>query len=376
MADAKKQPWGWPRVALFTSTAPSASAHNLDTTTDGCAWIFATETTDPITHVGFLYGTRTGSGAITYTVGLESVSASTGLPSGTYLQSGGVDCKVTFTPSTTSSMNNLWQKLALDQAYTPAATGEVVALTVRYATGVTASEYSSIVTHDSSPSLEYASFSRPYASRLTSGTWANQSGMPIYAVYTSSTCYGRPYQSLYSTATSSTVGRRVAAAITLPTTHGDTFQLGGFTAVAQLATASGKAPKAGIWAASGGSLQSAIVDVDQLRVAGGSARNLVEVTFTSAVTLNHGTQYYAGFEVNDAASAGITLWGTQYGSSGEIEAEPYGADFCLATFDGSNWTKDSTVRPYLKLHPIDLTVPSGGSGGLIIHPGMGGGMRG
>lgn len=367
MADAKRQRWGWPLVCPFTSTSPSASAHNLNTTTNGVAWITSAESTDDITKVGFLYGTRTTStsAAIAYTVGLESVSTSTGLPSGTYLQKFGVDCKTTFTPATNTSMNNLWQTLTLDQSYTPAM-GEDIAITIRYASGVTASEYSSIVSHDSSPSLGFGSFLNPYASRLTSGSWTNQSGMPIYALYTASTCYGRPYQSTYNTSTAATAGRRVAMAFTMPSGHGSTFQLRGFNAIALLSSSSGKAPKAGIWLASGGgTTQSKIVDVDIARTVG-PPRNIIEVKFTSAVTLNYGTAYYAGFEVADATSSAITLYGTQYGSANEIAAEPFGADSCLATFDGSSWTTDNTVRPYLELLPIDITVPSGGSGALII----------
>ena len=368
MADAKRQRWGWPLVAPFTATAASVSAHNLDATTDGCGWVTSAESTDAITKVGFLVGTRTGSGAITYTVGLESVSTSTGLPSGTYLQNGGNDCKTVITPATDSSWNNLWRTATLDYSYTPASIGEVFVPTVRYASGVSGTEYLSIATHENATALGHATFSRPYAVRLTGGTWASQSSMPIFALYTASACYGRPYQSTYSTAIPSTAGRRIGTYFTMPAGHGSTFQLRGFNCYAMISTAGGKTPKAGIWAASGGgTLQSIILDVDQCRTTG-SARNFIEVPFSSLVTLDYGTAYYAGFEVVDATNAGITLYGTKYGSSDEIEAEPYGADWCLGTYDGSSWTNDTTVRPYLELVPADITVPSGGGAwpGLVI----------
>lgn len=367
MADAQRFRWGWPVVALTSNTSPSASAHNLNGSTNGVAWVFNADDATPITALGYLYGSRTGTPP-TYVIGLESVSASTGFPSGTYVQNGGVDCKATFTPPADATINGLWRTVTLAASYTPSA-GEVLAITIRYSSGtVDGSNFSTIATHDAGPSLNFTVPSRPYALRLTTGSWAASVNMPIFGVYTASSCYGKIYQSLYSTATSATVGRRVAMAFTIPSSMCSTYKLMGFNCVAQLSSASGKAPKAGIWAASGGSLiQSVNVDVDQLRAVA-TARTLLEVRFTSQTALSAGSTYYAGFEVQDATNSAITLWGTQHASATELASEPGGSNFCLATYDGSNWSTDTTVRPYLELCPSDITAPSGGgsTGGFVI----------
>lgn len=349
-----------PVSGLMFASSPSASNHLVDASNEGAAFVFDTRTTNTITHLGFRYGARTGTPP-TFIIGLEGVSTTTGFPDGTYKTNGG-NCSGTFTPPADTSWDGLWQWVALSNTYPPTLT-ERLALTIRHSSGtVDASNNSSFTTNWSNLAPVLASL--PYAVRNTGGTWASQTSAPGFGVRTANERYGAIIPNLYTTRSASTIGHRQAMHVVLPAGFGSTYRVLGIRACASVASALGKAPLAKIWSASS-ALASKTIDTDQIGSATSGAYRTIETYFDTAVNLNFGTDYYFGFEVADAASAGVLIYGTQYASADDKATDESGAYCSLATYNGSSWTDDNTVRPWMELILDDWTEPSGG-GGIIM----------
>jgi hypothetical protein len=349
-----------PSMGLNASTTPAASNHLVDAPTEGVAFVFDARSTNAITHLGFRYGAR----AVTppeYIVGLEGVSTSTGFPDGTYKTNGG-NCSGTFTPPADTSWDGTWQWVALANTYTPSLS-ERLAFTIRASGTPDGTNNSSFTTNIGNIGSILASV--PYAARNTSGSWAMQTTQPIFGVRTASSRYGFIYQGNYTTRSASTVGHRQAMKISLPAGFGSTVRVIGFRASASIANAAGKAPLAKIWSASS-ALASKTLDSDQVASAAANAFRIVETYFDTAVDLSFGTDYYIGLEVADATNGGVLIYGTQYAASDDKATDESGAYCNLATYNGSAWTDDNTVRPWMELIVDDWTEPSGG-GAIIVN---------
>lgn len=348
--------YGWPL------TTPAFLFHTIDANNDGVGFIFQSLSTDPITHIGFRYHARTGDPP-PLTAGLQSVSTTTGLPTNTFLQNGGNDCKVSIDPPNSTAWDGLWQWAALDFAYTPAAIGEIIAGVILGGT-TDAVNYSSITTGFDNVPPSRIFF--PYASRLTAGVWSNSSGAAdpsLFGWRTASGRFGNIAQSVYNTRTASTVGHRVAAKINVPAGWCSTYKVSGLRFTGSLSLASGKLPLLKIWNA-GGALVSGAIDTEQLSVASSNTYYVSEFAFPSIVTLNAGTDYYFGFEVADAVNAGVIINGWSVDNAADL-SEIDGGNCILSTYNGSVWTDDPLTRPWLELILDDITAPSGGSGSIV-----------
>ena len=369
MADAHLRYVGRSKLHFYGASSPSVSNFSIQGTTYGTAFITQSQANSAIEKIGFRLGTRTGTSAISYVVGIESVSTSTGFPSGTYVQNGGVDCKATYNAPTSGASDGTWQEVTLATTYAPSF-GELLAFTIRTSDGTVSGTQNISVSTNCDSQVGWSSTNTPYAARLTSGTWSTtysgSAAAMIGGYATASNYYGMPWQGLYTGATAATIGRRIGAVFNLPSTMFPSFKIRGFTWVGNIATAGGKAPIAGLWN-SGGVLQNVTLDSDQGRA---PATSLRHSTFTfdesSLSTLSGGTDYYIGLEVADAASSAITLNGAQYASSTVADADSGGALLGAATYDGSNWTTDYSVRPWIELILDDHTATTSTTGGIVI----------
>lgn len=358
MSNGKFIRFGSPWVTPLAIGTPSINTHVIDAANEGVAFVCQARNSDTITHLGFRVGTRVGTPP-TYTIGLEGVVAATGFPDGVYRTSGGNNCTATFTPPADTSWNGTWQWIALNTPYTPTR-GEVLCITIRHSSGtIDGTNNISIGANWTNALPTLGSF--PYAIRNTSGTWAAQQICPVFGVRTANDRYGCIVPNLYSTRTSSTVGHRVAMRVVMPAAYGDTYKVAGIRASVSLAATTGRNPLARIWSASS-MLASTTLDTDVAGASTVAAYRSWEAMFNESVTLNCGTPYYFGFEVADATSAGIALYGTQF-SSADDNDDDGGQVFGLGTFNGTSWTDDLTVRPWMELILEDLTEPTGGGGG-------------
>lgn len=346
----------WP-----SNSTPSFQNHPVDANNDGVGLLLQAETADAITHIGFRVGSRTGSPP-TYSVTLEGIDGS-GNPNGTDL-GGGSPTLATFTPPASNAWDGTWQWVALTNAYTPTR-GQFIAATLRYSTGtIDASNLISVGSHVINAPA--SSFGFPTALRLTGGTWAKQGQFPLMAVRTASSRYGFPIENVFSTRTASTVGLRQALKFRVPNII-DSYRIAGIQIVASYSSAAGRAPIAGLWNSSGTALQNVTLDTEYF-MAPTTIWYQSRIYFdeTTLSTLSAATDYYLGLEVADATSGGVAIGGWQLDSSADLAAFPGGPDYYLATWNGSAWTDDQTVRPLVDPIFDDMTKPAGGSGSIVI----------
>lgn len=332
-----------------------------DASNDGLGWVFQPYSADPITHLGFRYGARTGTPP-TYVIGLEAVSTTTGVGDGTIL-GGGSPASVSFRPPADTTWDGLWKWQALANAYTPAR-GDFLFSSLRYdsaaANTVDGSNNSSFTSGVSGGPSGAAFMNYPPAVTLTAGSWTKSVNMPVFGWRTASGRFGYIHQSDYSTAVSTT-GHRQAMRFTLPSTHGSTFEVLGVRTSFQMVDAG--TFSFGLW--SGATLlQSTTYDTDYLRLTNVKRPSEFLFSDTTLATLSYGTEYRIGFEV--LSNADFQIAGRKLAEAEDREAYPYGDVRGLSTFDGSTWTDDNTVLPEIDLILNDITVPSGGGGALYI----------
>lgn len=370
MADFKGQLLG--RPLLWARNTPTFTNFAVDAATDGIGAALQAIDANPITHIGFRVGARVGTPP-TYIVGLESQLGTTGFADGTYL-GGGTPASATFTPPADTTWDGTWQWVALANAYTPTR-GETIAPTIRYSSGTIDASNHTTFTNEVSNLNEGVAHSFPVSLRLTAGTWTMRSGAHSLGIRTASTRYGNVIQNVYITRSASTVGLRQAIKFTLPAGSGDTKKILGFRFIGSIASGAGKNPIAGLWDATT-VIQNVTLDSD--RVDSPTTQFCEYRIFFDEVTLTSlvfGTAYYLGLEVADATAGGVLLNGIQLASADDIAAYAGGSDFIFSTWNGSAWADDATVRPMVEFILDDVTEPTGG-GGMLVHPGMGGGMRG
>lgn len=338
------------------SPAFSFLTQAVDATNDGAAFAFQTKTTAAITHLGIRIGTRTGTPP-TYLIALEGIDLTTGNPNGT-VKGGGTPASATFTPPADTTWDATWQWIALTNSYTPTI-GELLALTVRYSSGTIDASNRITVAYTNQAGVNRYGF--PYAVNLTAGSWSGgkSSSTPVFGYRTASGRHGHICRDFYSTRSASTVGNRVAAKFNLDAGFGNTFKISSIKFTASDALAGGKNPILKIWDATT-ALASYTLDSD-VESAVGSTVMTYEFAPTTQPTLSFGTTYYVGFEIADAANGGIILNGIQVAEAADLSNEDGGL-FTLATYNGSVWADDLTVRPWIELQLADITEPSGGGG--------------
>lgn len=348
--------WGGTQFNFHTS-APAFTAHTVDANNDGWAYIFQAQSANPITHGGFRYGARNGT-CPAYSLTLETVSTSTGFPSGTDA-GGGSATLVNFTPPADTSWDGLWQWVQFTNSYTPTR-GEFLALVCRGLT-TDASNYSTFTT-DLSNIAQVSSPVFPCAARLTAGSWARRAVTPVGGVRTASERYGHVIEEIYGTSTASTIGHRVAARFNIP--GSGTYTVRGMKGTVRIGQAVGKAPLLKIWNSGGTVLQDVTLDSDII-VSNTNSAHMMLFDETSLATLSAGTEYRIGLEVADSTTGGVTMYGGHTGSADDQNAFPDGANCLLSTYDGSSWTDDDTTRLWIELILDDWTEPSA-SGAVII----------
>lgn len=359
MADVKQSRFGM----YMPIGTPSFGNHTIDATNDGVGWGFQARTADAITHIGFRVGARTGSTTLTMVATLEGLAAATGLPDNSD-KGGGSPTAANFNLPDDTSWDGTWQWVALTNAYTPSR-GEFLAATIRTSDAdISGANNVTIASHIANM-VTGSSFAAPWAFRLTGGTWARQAIYPCFGLRTASGRYFYPAENIYNTRSAVTVGHRQALKFTLPAGSGDTFKIKGLRFAGSIATAGSKNPIAGLWDSSS-LIQGVTLDSDFIASISASYQTYEYYFDESSLTaLNFGTAYYLGLEVADAASAGVLINGLQLDSADDLDAYPGGSEFHFATYNGSAWSDDTTVRPFVEPIFDDITEPSGGGGGTV-----------
>jgi hypothetical protein len=345
-------PFVQPSFSNFTINSGGGSIDRL-------SWVLQMppDVTDTLTHIGFRYGTRTGT-PVAHDIGFQGFGA-TRLPDGTWL-GGGSPKKGSFTPPADTTWNSTAREIALDNSHT-FARGEILCIVCEPTGTPDGSNNSSFTRHITKAAV------MPYnATQTDGGSWTRNTNWPCIWVKSATRVYGWPCLAVFST-NIATNGHRQANKLTLPAGSGDTKQCIGLHYSLGNATAGGSLIF-GVWNAAGTAQTAITVDTDGLSAGEGW------IYFDDTpVNINFGTAYYYGIERVDVNSR---LDGIEVNAADDMGAYPMGTACVASAWDTSSWS-DTTTRRFL-CNPIfeDMTEPSAAGGGLLVHGGMVGGIRG
>lgn len=343
-------------TAIGGAASAVTTVQTLDATTDKAEYVFHPPNGITITHLGFRYGTRTGTPP-TYKISLQSVTD--GVPTGTIL-GGGSPASGTFTPPASTAWNSTWQWVALDNAYTT--TGAVIAIVIEYATGTVDGSnngtFSVVMTNGETPT------GTPYAIVNNAGSRTNQSNQALFGYKTASATYGFPIEAMTSTAFSSnSTPDEYAAKFKIPSTWFSTYSIRGVRVKWQ-SGAAGKTLLVQLYDTDGTTvLQNVTVDSDTQRAVGSVGYTEILFDESSLSSLATGSFYRIGFQAQEVTSS-WAIPTLDVDSNAELTAFPLGIDCYLNTrTDGGSWTDDSTVNfrvPFMQLL-IEAAAFSGGT---------------
>lgn len=347
---------------FLPSSSFSLATHQLSSSTHAYGCGFFARDTNAITHLGFSYSVRTGTPP-TYRISLQGIDAATGNPDGT-VKGGGSPASATFTPPADTSWNSTWQWIALSNSYTPTI-GEELAFVVDYSSGTvnTSNAGTFNVRFGTGVGLNQPCYF-PVLTQ-TAGSWSKMAALPAFGVRTASTRYGNIATGGYNTRSASTVGHRVAIKLQIPSGVFTSATVNKIWFAGSLASAAGKNPLFKIWDTDGATvLFSRTLDSDKCA----SPASAYQQYFLSGIgqSLNAGSNYYAGLEVADAVNAGVLINGVQLAEAADRDSWGAGTSVCLSTYNGSAWTDDATVSPFMQIFFNDITAAGGSSQSYVI----------
>lgn len=363
----------WPNMP--TAEIASTSTAALTTfTLNGTAGtiqlnnVFRAEEDCTITAVGFVQSTLTGTPG-TLRVGIQSINTG-GTMTGTWLASGNGYGDYS---SWNSGDNGKYIIVTLGTSVT-LARGDIAGLALKpqsvgtwdASNNITVGYYVEQSNQIASPYVVTGTNSRPSAARLSN-----------LFMRSSTRSYLFPYESFHEwEIDSDSTPAEIGAKFIIPAGVCDSFKINGIGLNFDAVSSSGF----DITLYEGTSrtvLQSITVDSDQLST-GGSANGLHMIYFDEATlsSLTAGTTYRVMVTATSTTSAG-KLRSTVIPTANDVTAY-IGADatFHYTEWDGSSYTDVTTRLPHITLLISDITEPAGGGGGLLVHPGMTGGIRG
>jgi hypothetical protein len=334
----------------------SATNHIVDASNEGMAVVFQPFNADPITHLGFRYGSRTGTPP-TFSIGLEGVGSG-GLPDGTDL-GGGFPTLKTFTPPASTAWDGLWQWVALANSYAPTR-GQILAAVIRYASGTIDGSNNSSFTRNIVNMSNLTGF--PYPVTNSGGTWSKVASSPVLGWRTASGRYGFIAEAAYATNTANTAGHRVLMKFRLPSGEAVSYKVAGIAGQIRTGNTGGSC-KLILTDSSGTILQETTLTTNQAANTNSLASRILFFGDSSLQSLVYGTDYYVGIEV---ISGACSIGGVTLAEAADREAFPNGLNRCLGTSTGGAITDDTLVMPAIELIVDEVTPASGGGGALLL----------
>lgn len=353
----------YPSIPMSSSAAATFSTSLQDAATDDAGAGFRAREAATITHVGFRQGVLTGTPG-TIRVGMQTVSATTGVPTGTWLASGSGYADYN-SWSGTNDGKFVW--IALGSSVT-VARGDVFAVFCD-PQAVGTWDGSNNVTITTSMGSVTPTWRSPYVIVNSTKPAANA---PPFAMRSSTKTYGMPWE------TSTTVNNNNGST---PDEWGHYFRVP--TGVCSTYNVVGVLMPFGsvgdfdlvLYDTDGTTvLQSVSIDKDQ------GAFGTVHLHYlyfdeTTLSALNAGSYYRCVIKPTSATN--VSTYAIDVPAAGDLSAWMASESDCYWTerTDAGSWSETTTRILQMRLLISDVTAPSSG-GGLIVHPGMSGGMRG
>lgn len=372
MADAYLFAAGsWPP---YTNALSSPANLSLNSALIKTAATFMLPETITCTRAWFRYGARTGTPP-TYKISIQGVDTA-GKPDGTVL-GGGSPLSATFTPPASTAWDATGQWITLDNSGS-LTKGTPYAVVIEHSSGtVDASNCSSFTNR--AQILGNVHF--PSAWTGASGppvVWSRQSlANPTYGVGSSTKAYGQLALTATETGNLNTTSTPDEAGLwfQIPAGWCDTFKVTGVWAVLRIG-ATTKNSILTLYDSDGTTVLQAVTLLADLYSVVDSAREC-RIFFDEATlsTLTAGSAYRLTLvpqETNTNARVPYISF------TSNLEAESMGGGPAFAyteRTDAGAWTEDTAKRPLINLILADITEPAAGGGGLLINPGLSGGLR-
>jgi hypothetical protein len=361
MADALGQVVGF--LSTNMSSGVSISTTVLNQSTDALEFICSLDTVDPITHIYVRLTSITGTSP-TLRASIQGVDGS-GNPDGT-IKGGGSPSSMTFNPTSLGWAANSGHWLQLDNAYTPANHGEMVALVIDYSSGTI--DGSNFVTFSNGFSVVLSGL--PYAISNDAGSRTKASANPIFGYRTASARYGMPLKSLTTLGNfnSGSGTNEYGILFSLPSAWSDTYKIKGLQWMPTLTAAGVSTLRLYDGGAAGDTtvLQNVTMDSDHSQGTGAHSQKIYfdEATLS---TLTYGNSYRLSI-APDAVNINMTYMEVE--ESADFGAWDYGTNFQLTQRSGGNWT-DTATRRLVNFGPIvDSITEAAGGGGSMLYRGF------
>ena len=338
-------------------TSTSYTTFVLDEFTDYYAVIFRAPSTNAIAKM--FYNFSAVSGTPTAEISLQGVT-SAGVPDGTIKSSG--NAKATWTATATAG----WQTLT--SSYTPTA-GELLAYVVK-------------ITAGTSITVNVRVGGNPI--NLPCGVTYNNTGAvttrlgtpAVWGIKGSGTTWvhGNPQSATAANAITNASVIEEASTFVVPSWCSSMRIVGVESAYRMATSATGEIR---IYTGIGA---SDVTVTQSITIAAATDMQAVSATATTRfyfqpVTVNAGS----GFRISTRATSANSITHYQVSVVDNEDTEAWGiwngTNYRSRRTTG-NWTDSLKDVPFFAPIIDDITAPSGGSGGLIVHPGMVGGMRG
>lgn len=301
----------------------------------------------------------------TLRVGLQSVNTSDGLCSGTWLGGGnGYVDKSTWT--NTDVGNTLVATLGSSVSINR---GDVFAIVAQAQSGTwSTSEWCDIgyyVAGIENPSTPYVLIDN---AKSLSGTRACS-----LAVRSSSRAYGFPWQSQSSYALNSSAIAEIGLKFSLPSSVCTTFSVAGIKFHCD--TSSGFSITMSLYQGTDRTpLQSITIDTDQTGTNTTAGYCWFYFDETTLSTLSPNTEYRVMIATSNSSNVLSFRMADVLTESDSIPYRGEGSTACYTRYASGSYTDTTTLMPPIQLVISDMTASA--SGGLLVHPGMAGGMRG
>ena len=349
----------WPPhgvMAVSISVPAFTAAHTLDATTDECAWKFQATEAMVITHVLVRIASITGTPG-TARIGIQSGSATTGGPSGTWLGA----TNTGYADVTSYGTAGTFLVVALTESVTVARGAIFHVVIDPQATGTWSGANLITVTYSV---LGGMATRNPYAVLNTTKTATT---LGCVAVRTASKTFGYPIETFPTAITPTTA--------TSPDEIGVKFAMGAHCSTYQVCGARISAN----WTAdrtftlrlydSDGTTALQSVDIDTSEAIAGQGTHDFFFDETILSTLTAGTSYRLAILAAATGAGAFTTWTVPTaGDMGAITPEVY---MYTHRTDAGGWTDVSTQALCMQPLVSDMSV---NTGGLLRHPGMAGGM--
>jgi hypothetical protein len=341
-----------------TSAPALAAGATLDSTTSkdlGFVFFNDTGASITITKVGLLQSALANSPG-TLRIGIQGVSATTGLNSGTWL--GATNSAYVDVTSYSSGNNDLFVEFALGESVT-IAPGGIFCIYAKPQSG----------SWDASNSVSYRynitgtpTERNPYM--INNGAKvASTLGVVYYK--TSTNTYGFPIQTITTiNSTSSSNPGEFGLKFTMPTYKCTTFKVAGLRVTVSITGT--RATTINLYDTDGSTvIATGAIDTDNYIAGAGTDTYLF--TTNPLPTLNAGSIYRASIQPASTSSGSYYKLGVP-AAADMLALSPYTLAYCTRNGISGAWTDDTLTLPTIQLLVVDMTIPAASMVAPLIGP--------